>query len=132
MQGGRGSQFQDFIELNYMAKLIPSRVLQCVPTLGQPGILYLFNYKDVFSLLITLDWHLPVIQPLFLLTSVVWVTIKPMGPAKMSRLPVGKVCHPSSELTEARGRVIREFLVTHPPHSEVVTYATVCFSTWCS
>ena len=68
---GRGSQFQDFRCGAYRAKLITSRVLQCVPTLGQPGILYLFNYKDVFNLLITLDWHLPVIQPLFLLTSVV-------------------------------------------------------------
>ena len=72
------------------------------------------NYKEVFSLLITLDQHLPVIQPLFLLTSVIGVAIKPMGPTKMTRVPCGKDCHPLSEVTEARGRGIRKFLVAHP------------------
>ena len=64
----RGKQFPvpKFRCRAYRAKLIPSRVHQCVPTLGQPGILYLFNYTDVFNLLITLDWHLPANQPLFL------------------------------------------------------------------
>ena len=38
---GIGSQFWDFRCRAYRAKLIPSRVLQCAPTLGQPGILYL-------------------------------------------------------------------------------------------
>ena len=42
---GRGSQFWDFRCRAYRAKLIPSRVLQCVPTLGQPGILYLITTK---------------------------------------------------------------------------------------
>ena len=42
---GKGSQFWDFRCRAYGAKLIPSRVLQCVPTLGQPGILYLITTK---------------------------------------------------------------------------------------
>ena len=41
-----------------------------------------FNYIEVFSLLITINQHLPVIQTLFLWTSVVWVSTKLMGPAK--------------------------------------------------
>ena len=77
---GRGSQFWDCRCRAYRAKLIPSRVFWCSPTLGQPGILYLLSYK-VFSLLNTLDQHLPAMQPLFLLSSVVWVTIKPAGQA---------------------------------------------------
>ena len=51
MQGGRDFQFWDFRCRSYRAKLIPSRVSQCAHTLCQPGMLYLFNYKDVFSLL---------------------------------------------------------------------------------
>ena len=43
--GGRGSQFQDFKCKAYGAKLNPSRVLHCVPTLGQPEILYLITTK---------------------------------------------------------------------------------------
>ena len=43
--GGRGSQFWDFRCRAYRAKSIPSRVLWCVPTLGQPGILYLTTTK---------------------------------------------------------------------------------------
>ena len=42
---GRGSQFWEFRCRAYRAKLIPSRVLWCVPTLGQPGILYLLTTK---------------------------------------------------------------------------------------
>ena len=42
---GRGSQFWDFRCRVYRANLIPSRVLWCAPTLGQPGILYLLTAK---------------------------------------------------------------------------------------
>ena len=45
MHGGRGSQFQDFRCRAQRAELIPSRVFQCVPTLGQPGMLYLTTTK---------------------------------------------------------------------------------------
>ena len=45
MHRGRGSQFWEFRCRAYRAKLIPSRVLWCVPTLGQPGILYLLTTK---------------------------------------------------------------------------------------
>ena len=44
-QGGGGSQFWDFRCRAYRAKLIPSGVLQCAPTLGQPRILYLLTAK---------------------------------------------------------------------------------------
>ena len=43
--GQRGSQFKDFRCRVCRAELIPSRVLWCVPTLGQPGILYLTTTK---------------------------------------------------------------------------------------
>ena len=45
MHGGRGSQFWDFRCRAYRTELIPSRVLWCVPTLGQQGILYLITTK---------------------------------------------------------------------------------------
>ena len=45
MQGGRGSQFRDFRCRAYRVKLIPSRVLQCASTSGQPGILYCLTTK---------------------------------------------------------------------------------------
>ena len=45
MHGGRGSQFQDFSCRAYRDELIPSRVLWCVPTSGQPGVLYLITTK---------------------------------------------------------------------------------------
>ena len=43
--GEGGSQFQDFRCRAYKVILIPSRVLQCVCTLDQPGILYLITTK---------------------------------------------------------------------------------------
>ena len=42
---GKGSQSQVFRCRAYRAELIPSRVLQCVPTLDQPGILYIITTK---------------------------------------------------------------------------------------
>ena len=42
---GRGYQFRDFRCRAYRAELIPCRVLWCVPTSGQPGILYLTTTK---------------------------------------------------------------------------------------
>ena len=50
----------------------------------------------------------------FYLNSVAWVAIMPMGPAKRTRVPDDKVYHTLLELTEARGREIREFLIPHP------------------
>ena len=43
MQGGRHSQVWGFRCRAYRTKLIASRPLQCAPTSGQPGILYLLT-----------------------------------------------------------------------------------------
>ena len=53
-----------------------------------------YNYKDVFGLLINLDWHFPAIQALFLLNSVALVAIKPMGAAKRTRIPATRTAIP--------------------------------------
>ena len=125
MHRRRSSQFWYFRCSTYRAKLIPSRVLWCAPTSGQSRILYLLTTKRCL-----VDWLLLIgiflwSSLLFLLTSVVWVTIKPMVPAKRTRVPGGKDCHHLSELTESKGRGIREFLVAHPSQSEVVTYISI-------
>ena len=44
-----------------------------------------------------------------------------MGPAKRTREPSGKDCHPLSELTETRGRGIRNSWSPTPSYSDVVT-----------
>ena len=64
---GRGSQFQEFRCRAYRA----NRALWWAPTSEPTRNFIPFNYKDVLSFLITLNQHLSVIQPLFLLTSVV-------------------------------------------------------------
>ena len=43
-----------------------------------------------------------------------------MGPAKRTRVPGDKDHCPLSELTEARGRKIREFLVSSPSYIKVL------------
>ena len=68
----------------------------------------------MFGLLINCDLHLHVIQTLFLSNSVAWVAIKPMCSAIRTRVSGDKDCCTLSELTEARGREIREFLIPHP------------------
>ena len=58
IQGWRASQFCDFRCRAYRTKLIPSRVLWCAPTSGQPGNLYLLTTKrcSVYWLLLISDF----------------------------------------------------------------------------
>ena len=64
------------------------------PYIGSTRNFILLEFKEVFSLLITHNQQVPGIQPLFLLTSVVWVTIKPNDPAKRHGDPGSNDCHP--------------------------------------
>ena len=82
-----------------------------------------YNYKEEFSSFITLSQCLLVTQLwVFFLNLIIWVTIKPMGPVKRTKVPGSKDYHLLLELTEVRGWEIREFLIVHPSPSKVVTY----------
>ena len=82
MHGGRDSQFRDFRCRAYRAKLIPSRVLRCVPTLDQQGILYLISTKTELTekAWLASSCNLNVV---FFLDLVALVAIKPIGPANV-------------------------------------------------
>ena len=92
MHEGRASQLWNFRCRAYRAELIPSRVLWCISTPGQPGILYLTTTKMCLVYwLISIGIFLQS-EPC-LLNLAAWVAIKPMDPARRTRVPGDKDCH---------------------------------------
>ena len=79
------------------AELIHLSALVC-PYLRSARNFIPYNYKYVFALLINHNQHLPTIWTMFLLNLAAWVAIKPMDPAKRTRVPGDKDCCPLSEL----------------------------------
>ena len=88
MHRGRGSQFWEFKCRAYRVELIPSRLCQCVPTSGQPGIL-----KLTTTSMHLVYWLISISIFLWSKPCSYWIWL-PTGPAKRTRVPHDKDHHP--------------------------------------
>ena len=121
MHWGRGFQFCDFRCRAYRAKLLPPRVLQCVPTSGQPWILYIITTNMCLVYCLTLIsiflWSKPCFYWIWLLEwpSCQWAQLK-----GLEYLVTGTAIHYWSWQRLEEERSGSSWLPT-PSHSEVRT-----------